>query len=315
MRLKQSEPVRLCPVCSAPDPILEGQHLWPRHWRCPSCGHALTVRAEVPCLAPELDGADVGFDPKAFAALAGIEGGHFWFRARNDLLAWLLRRHAPYARRILEIGCGTGFALHALRAACPSASIAGSELHSAGLFFARARHGAAVELIQADARRLCLRDALDVICALDVLEHIEDDAAVLGEIGLALRDGGVLLAAVPQHPWLWSRSDELTRHVRRYRSGEIETKARAAGFDVHFSDSYVCLLLPAMALSRLMDRIAPGRRRLAGAALDPVAREFKVSRGLNKAMWWVLRLEHLFRRAGLLFPFGGSCVIVARKRA
>ena len=41
------------------------------------------VRAEIPCLAPALDGEEVGFDPEAFEALAGIEDRHFWFRTRN----------------------------------------------------------------------------------------------------------------------------------------------------------------------------------------------------------------------------------------
>ena len=200
MMPEKSQPVRICPVCSAADRILDNERLWPAGWRCPTCSHALVIRAEFPCLAPEIDGADVGFDPTAFTALARIEDGHFWFQVRNELIAWLVRRYGATAKRILEIGCGTGFVLDAIRTVCPSASIVASELHSA----ARGRHGGMVELIQADARRLCLRDALDVVCALDVLEHIEKDEEVLKEIEAALRPGGFLIAAVPQHPWLWS---------------------------------------------------------------------------------------------------------------
>jgi len=111
----------------------------------------------------------VGFDPAAFQMLAKVESRHFWFQTRNELIAWLVLRYAPGATRILEVGCGTGFVLHTLRAACPSASVAGSELHSAGLSYAHSRHGEAVELIQADARRPCFRHALDLVCALDVL--------------------------------------------------------------------------------------------------------------------------------------------------
>jgi len=315
---KPSQPERICPACSAADGIREGDRLWPTDWLCPSCGHKLVVRAGVPCLAPELDGEDVGFDSGAFQTLTKVESGHFWFQMRNELIAWLVLRYAPGATRILEVGCGTGFVLQALRAACPSASVAGNELHSAGLSYAHSRHGEAVELIQADARRPCLRHALDLVCALDVLEHIDEDDAVLGGIREALCHDGVLIAAVPQHPWLWSESDDLSRHVRRYRVGEIEKKVRAAGFKLRFADSFVSLLLPAMAISRLMGRFGPGRAWRGDpveAPNDPVARELRVGPNLNLVMRAALRMEHLSRRAGLRSPFGGSRVIVAQKRA
>jgi len=123
---------------------------------------------------------------------------------------------------------------------------------------------------------------------------------------------------VPQHPWLWSESDDLGHHVRRYRVGEIEKKVRAAGFNLRFADSFVSLLLPAMAISRLMGRFGPGRARRGDpvdAPNDPVARELRVGPNLNLVMRAALRIEHLSRRAGLRSPIGGSRVIVAQKRA
>jgi 2-polyprenyl-3-methyl-5-hydroxy-6-metoxy-1,4-benzoquinol methylase len=256
------------------------------------------------------------FDPTLYATLVRIEHTHFWFQARNEVITWLVRSHAADAKQVLEIGCGTGFLLNALRAACPSAIIGGSDIHVAGLCLARHRHGSAVELIQSDARRPCLRDAFDLVCALDVLEHIKEDEAVLSGIRVALRPDGVLIASVPQHPWLWSQSDELGGHLRRYRRGEIEGKVRAAGLEVCFADSFVSLLLPAMTVSRLSERIRPaGRRRRERGKVpdDPVAREFRVGPVLNRCMRAVLRIEHMCRQAGLRFPIGGSRIVVARK--
>ena len=85
---KPSQPERICPACSAADGIRGGDRLWPTDWLCPSCGHGLVVRAGVPCLAPELDGEDVGFDSGAFETLAKVESGQFWFQVRNELIAW-----------------------------------------------------------------------------------------------------------------------------------------------------------------------------------------------------------------------------------
>ena len=178
---------------------------------------------------------------------------------------------------MLEVGCGTGFVLTALRDGI-SGRIAGSELHSEGLKFARKRHGEGVELIQMDARRLLLVDALDVVCALDVIEHIREDEAVIASVHQALRPGGWFIVSVPQHPWLWSANDEVAHHERRYRVGELQKKLRDAGFSVVYSDSFTSLLLPAMAASRLLERFSTKPQPTAAEIAD---REFKISGWLN----------------------------------
>ena len=301
---------RICPGCGAASEIAAGEDLWPREWVCQSCGGRLTGERGLIRLAPHLDGTETGFDPGGFERLAAIEAGHFWFESRNELITWLVKRHLPAPARILEIGCGTGFVLGALRRSAPEARIAGSELHANGLAVARQRHGDHVELIQMDARAIGLRSVLDVACAFDVLEHIPEDEKVIDQMSQALRPGGVLMATVPQHPWLWSEADEIARHQRRYRMGELPAKLRAAGLEVVYRDSFVSLLLPLMAVSRLMARARGGAPTQES---QPIEREFEVAPWLNSGLRAVQRLEHSLRRAGLRLPIGGSQVVVARK--
>jgi SAM-dependent methyltransferase len=155
-----------------------------------------------------------------------------------------------------------------------------------------------------DARMIPARDVFDVIGAFDVLEHIEDDEAVLAAMYSALRAEGGILLTVPQHPWLWSHADELALHVRRYRRGELERKVRVAGFHVLFSGSYTALLLPLMAVSRWTGS--------AGKS-DSIGREFELPRIANALLRAILQLEVSLTLAGLRFPAGGSRVIVAIK--
>ena len=75
-------------------------------WACPASGNTPTIIAWFPAL--ELAQSGAGFPPEAFAELADLEANNFWFRARNRLIAWGLRRHFPHMRRHLKIGCGTG---------------------------------------------------------------------------------------------------------------------------------------------------------------------------------------------------------------
>jgi SAM-dependent methyltransferase len=162
-----------------------------------------------------------------------------------------------------------------------------------------------VELLQMDARRLPYVDEFDVIGAFDVLEHIEEDEAVLQQMWQALRPAGGVILTVHQHPWLWSRQDEHACHVRRYRVGELQEKVVRAGFEVVLQTSFVSLLLPAMAASRLLQRDS--------SAADAGA-ELRLPAPLNFAFSMVMHLERGLIRAGARLPVGGSLLIIAMKR-
>ncbi len=58
--------------------------------------------------------------------------------------------------------------------------------------------------------------ALDLICAFDVIEHLEDDHRLFREMSRVLKDDGTLISAVPVHPHLWTAFDDTVGHARRY---------------------------------------------------------------------------------------------------
>ncbi len=60
-------------------------------------------------------------------------------------------------------------------------------------------------------------DAFDLVCALDIVEHVEDDVAALGELSRVARPGATVLLSVPLHPERWNAFDEFVGHRRRYR--------------------------------------------------------------------------------------------------
>jgi SAM-dependent methyltransferase len=287
--------LRLCPRCGAAHQE--------ENWRCPACGHEPQRIAGVPAFAPELAHAESGYDPAHYAELARLESRNFWFRARNRLIVWALARYFPGAVRMLEVGCGTGFVLAGIARAFPGAELTGSEVAAEGLVHA-ARRVPAARFVQMDARRMPFRAEFDLAGAFDVLEHIEDDRAVLRALREALAPGGGLLITVPQHPFLWSEFDARSRHVRRYRAPELCAKLVEAGFEIVRMSSFVSLLLPLMMVSRLA-------RRAPAADYDPLA-ELKVASWLNRTLEQVLDFERLLIRAGLDFPAGGSLLVVAR---
>lgn len=248
-------------------------------------------------------------DPAFFSQLAAVEDDHFWFETRRKLILGLANGMFPNASSYLEIGCGNGFVLDAIARSRPWKRVAGTELHPAALKYARERAGESAELLQVDAREIPARESFDLVGAYDVIEHIDEDEAVLSEIRETLRPGGGALITVPQHPWLWSRMDEISFHKRRYRPGELEKKAREAGFEVLRTTSFNMLLMPLAVLNRMSEKLSRQRNEQA-SHFDA---ELKPNRYVNSVLKTVLNAEVVGTLRGLTWPFGTSRVVALRR--
>jgi len=284
----------VCPDCSGALPDEKRA--------CPKCGFSPVLIDGFPAWAPELAHGGGGFTVEAFSNLAGVEEGSFWFRARNKLIIWAIRRYTPELASLHEIGCGTGYVLTGVSEAFPASRLVGSEIFVEGLKFAKTRLPNAM-LVQMDARQMPYLDEFDAVIAADVLEHIEEDTEVLDQLQQALKPGGCLIVSVPQHRWLWSPADDRARHVRRYTKKDLHQKLTQAGFQIELSTSFVSILLPLMLGSRLIKK--------SNCAYKP--REFGMPTPLNTALESVLNFERALIRSGLRFPLGGSRFIVAQK--
>lgn len=275
-------------------------------WNCPHCGKTPYQMEGYFAFAPALARQCDGFAPEYFPRLVELESGHFWFEARNRLILWAMQEYLPKAESFLEIGCGTGFVLSMVRRSFPATRLCGSEVFIDGLLFAAARLPG-VDLFQMDARSIPFDSEFDGLGAFDVLEHIEEDQLVLGQIWRALKPGGAALITVPQHPMLWSAIDEHSFHKRRYTAKELRVKLQDAGFDVLHMTSFVSLLLPFMMLSRL-------RRGRYNKTIAPGA-ELEISSMLNRVFSNVLGWERWLIQHGCRLPAGGSLFAVARRPA
>lgn len=284
---------------------LECMHSFPGDgWACPACGYEAARVNGMVAHAPEMANEGGGFKAAYFAELFRLEEAHFWFRARNELILWALRTFMPHARNFLEVGCGTGYVLSGIATARPGIALSASEIFVEGLYHARQRVPTA-QFMQMDARRMPLAGEYDAIGAFDVLEHIEEDAAVLTQVHKALKPGGILILTVPQHPWLWSASDEYACHVRRYTRGDIERKVREAGLELVKSTSFVTTLLPVMMLSRALQK----RNKHTFDA----AKELDINPVLNRVFYSLMKTDIAGIKLGLSYATGGSRLIVARK--
>jgi ubiquinone/menaquinone biosynthesis C-methylase UbiE len=274
--------------------------------KCTACGFEPEFINGFAAYSPAFSEGGGGFKSSYFKDLAELEEANFWFKSRNQLILWALKKYCPNFHSFLEVGCGTGFVLSGVSSSFPSAELTGSEIFIEGLGFASKRLPSK-KFIQMDARDIPFKNEFDVVGAFDVLEHIEEDESVLKQVYRALKVEGYMVLTVPQHKWLWSSTDEYACHVRRYTAAEIHTKLNAAGFNIVRSTSFVSTLLPAMMLSRLsQNKISEGK-------FDSSS-ELNITPWLNSLFLTLLAGELKLISNGLNLPFGGTRLVVAKKR-
>jgi SAM-dependent methyltransferase len=189
-----------------------------------------------------------------YREMAELDDRHWWYRARREVLADLIRREVkpPPKARILEIGCGTGHNLEMLAA---FGKVDALELDDEARGIAERRLGRTVmsaplpELAGVRARQY------DFIATLDVIEHIDDDQAALTAIAGKLKPGGKLLMTVPAHQWMWSAHDVVNHHKRRYSKQALRRLVEGSPLRLDRIGYFNSLLFPLAVAERFASRL------------------------------------------------------------
>ncbi|MFH1038894.1 MAG: class I SAM-dependent methyltransferase [PVC group bacterium] len=233
------------------------------------------------------------------------EDSHWWFVGRRKIVFELARRlRLPPAALILDIGCGTGATLKRLEIL---GGATGVDISPEAVRCSRKRGCRDVRLMEGD--RLPFPDSsFDLVIALDVIEHIDDDLGALIEYRRVLKPGGRILLTVPAYRWLWSHHDDLNRHRRRYRIRPLRRLLQEAGFVARRSAYFCTLLFLPVALVRLLSRAL---ERILGFRREGF--EFTIPPDfVNRLLGLVFSAERLWLRRWR-FPFGSSILAVGEK--
>lgn len=238
-----------------------------------------------------------------YPILYKVEESHWWYIGRRRIIASFVEKicreikdHRP---RILDVGCGTGANLMMLS---EFGDAEGVDISEDALSFCRerglqnVRHGAAEKLPYED-------ETFDLVTALDVVEHLDDDVAGLSEMRRVLRPNGHLLLFVPTFMFLWGVQDEVSNHRRRYRMPELRRAVEKAGFELERTTyANITFFMPVLLIRKFM--------RLTGLR-TATENSINIS-ALNGLFGRVFGAESsLLRHMNL--PFGVSGLCVARR--
>jgi len=239
-----------------------------------------------------------------YAILYDVEQTHWWHRGRRRIIAAFVeeicRNFTDRRPRILDVGCGTGANLVMLSrfGDAEGVDISPDALefcHQRGLD--NVRLGSAEEIPYADG-------SFDLVTALDVVEHLDDDLAGLREMRRVLKPDGRIFLFVPTFMFLWGVQDDVSNHRRRYRLSDLRRTVEQAGFEIERTTyANITFFLPILLIRMLM--------RLTGLRTES-------ENSINVPAFNGIFAGVLGAESGILrhvnFPFGVSGICVAKVR-
>jgi len=155
-------------------------------------------------------------DTQLFEQMAAMEERHWWFRGRRRILHRVLGAlPLPDGARVVDAGCGTGANAASLP---PRYRVLGVDPTPDAIERARRFQLPHVEFACGSVGQVLEQRGIqaDLVTLLDVIEHVQDDRALVADAVAGLRGGGFLVITVPADMRLWSPHDVAFGHYRRY---------------------------------------------------------------------------------------------------
>jgi SAM-dependent methyltransferase len=242
----------------------------------------------------------MNMDREIFDNMAQVQLKHWWFLGRkkilnNIILGLKLEKNA----KILEIGAGTGANLDMLD---KFGNLEATELDLKSREFCISNGWTVFECDLPDGVKN-LDNNYDLICLIDVLEHIELDEKLISELSNKISFGGFLLISCPSYQWLYTDYDKKLGHFRRYNKISILRLFKDTSLNIKRVGFFNFLLFPLIILGNFLERLGIYGREDAIKIPNSI---------LNNFFLYFFIIESKIVRF-FLFPFGASILIVAKK--
>ena len=232
-----------------------------------------------------------------------IEENNWWFRVRRNLVFDLLQKYkVPKTAKIFDFGCGSGYTVGYLQEL--GYDVSGSDISAEAIEFGLS-NGIRNLYVAQNGEIKPPEGGFDVILALDVIEHIQDDWEAVRAIERALRPGGVAIITVPAYQWLWGVQDDVAHHFRRYTmTGLTSIVKRSGDLTIIHKTYFNTFLFPPIAVVRMLSKWFNLRERESDFDIN--------NRLLNSIFYFIFNLETHFLKF-FSFPFGVSILFVLKK--
>lgn len=241
-------------------------------------------------------------DERKITEMFDKEDTYWWFVARRSMVLSLLKTYLKRGSSLLDAGCGTGLLTKTVDRVY---KVTATDYSETSLALTRKRKPKARILQTNLEKKLPFQsNTFDGITLLDVLEHIDDEKALV-QLYRVMQPGGILFLTVPAYPWLFSYWDILHQHKRRYTKKQLIEILERKGFSIVHASYFNTILFPLILFIRILKSIFQRHNE----SSDCYELPFKA----NKFLSMLFSLETCFATTHTL-PFGLSLLVIAKKR-
>jgi SAM-dependent methyltransferase len=188
-------------------------------------------------------------DIKETEILGADAGNHWYYRSKAQAVERCLRGIA--FDTVLDVGAGSGYFSRHLLAHTSAQAAYCVDPNYAHEWQEQVAGKPLVFLRNTEAV------SANLVLLMDVMEHVDDDVALLREYAQKSLPSASFLISVPAFQWLWSAHDDFLGHRRRYTLPHLESVVRNAGLEVVHGNYYYGGIFPLAAAVRLLRRGKP----------------------------------------------------------
>lgn len=242
-------------------------------------------------------------DKDFYKTYFALEKNNWWFRVRRNLIFDLLVKYkVSKTAKIFDFGCGSGYTVGYLQKLGYDAS--GTDVSAEAIELGRSMGIRNLAIAQSVEIRPP-EGGFDLILALDVIEHIENDSGAIMAIERALRPGGMAIITVPAYKWLWGVQDDVAHHFRRYTAGSFtKILKQNSKLKIIRKTYFNTFLFPPVVFIRILSKWFNLKERESDFDIN--------NKWLNNLFFCIFDLERKFLEH-INFPFGISILAVVRK--
>jgi SAM-dependent methyltransferase len=231
-----------------------------------------------------------------------LERNHWWFKARSVILKKYLAHTLPKKKlNILNVGVSTG---HTSEMLMQFGKVTSIEYDKDCIDFTKDKID--LDILLGSILELPFEsNTFDVVCAFDVVEHVEDDQLAMSELHRVCKSEGHVFITVPAFMFLWNQHDEVNHHFRRYRKPKLNALVPQGGTMV-FSSYYNCWLFFVIAPLRLLFRLFPFLTNARKGSGSDFSSPLDQQQWKQSLLFSIFKSESFFLNAGIRFPVGIS---------